>query len=123
MTALAFTVPGQPIPKERPRVVRGRTYTPPRTAAHETKVRAYAIAALGVAKRAGVSWPRDAHYRVTVHFWRQSRQPADIDNLQKSLFDGLNDVCWVDDARIVEVHATKGIDPDEPRTVVRIEVV
>jgi hypothetical protein len=43
----------------------------------------------------------------------------DLDNVIKSLFDGLNLVTWADDAQIVDMTASKWFG-DEPRLCVRI---
>jgi Holliday junction resolvase RusA-like endonuclease len=49
--------------------------------------------------------------------------PEDIDNLEKAVYDALNQIVYVDDRQICEVHARKIIVArgEEPRVEVTIE--
>ena len=50
--------------------------------------------------------------------WKTSR--PDLDNIVKSVSDGLNEVAWKDDAQIYMLQAWKGFS-ENPRTEVEID--
>lgn len=92
-------VPGKPIPKARPRMVRDKegnphTYTPPRTKAYEELI--------------GWSYKGQKRYegpvRIVVTIHEGNGHHADVDNYVKSL-DGLNGVAWLDDKQVVRIEA------------------
>lgn len=97
MTIVAFTVPGLPVPKKRPKVttVNGyaRAYTPKETKEYERDV----------------SWTAKANCKrkfeglvvVTLRFFGVE---ADWDNLAKAVCDGMNGIVYNDDRQIVEAH-------------------
>lgn len=112
-----------PVPKGRPKFskVGGfvRTYTPKKTSDYETQVRE-------AAKQAMTREPLEGPVAVYLYFrlpiprsYTKKRQEAclsgserptkkpDIDNLAKSVLDGLNGVIWHDDSQIVSLHLTK----------------
>jgi crossover junction endodeoxyribonuclease RusA len=117
-----FTVPGRPVPKARPRFgAGGRVFTPASTIAAERAVSSAAWAA----------WPREAAFsarpvEVEAVFryavpssWPKHRRlqalagglamtsGADVDNLAKTVLDGLNGGPIIDDAAVVAVSARK----------------
>ena len=121
MTAgLTFAVPGKPVPKQRPRMTRsGSVYTPAATTRYERLVAKHARAA-GAAPMTG-----PVAVDISVRFpipksWTKARRLAadggphtqrpDIDNLQKSVLDGLNGVAFSDDAQVCSVSAVKTWD-------------
>lgn len=110
----SFTVPGQPIPKGRPRIAPGhsRPFTPPETVAYEKKVRRSAVAA-------GVQ-PLRGMVGIQLRFFRQSRVRVDWDNLAKAITDGINELAYADDAQIHHAAVVKGYDSDNPRCEVRV---
>ena len=112
-----FTVDGPPVPKGRPRIVKGHTYTPPRTKAYE--------AAVGYAALAARTWdaPTDKPVSVVAWFYMPNRRRVDIDNLIKALFDGMQGSLLVDDGQVVDVEAHKFLDRDNPRAEVRVREV
>jgi Holliday junction resolvase RusA-like endonuclease len=105
------TIPMAPRAKGRPRVTRaGRTYTPQTTRDAEAKIAA--------------AWdgPKfDGPVDVTITFAvneimitvrshkteHKSRVRGDIDNLCKTVLDGLNTVAWDDDRQVVVLQASK----------------
>ena len=116
-----FTVYGEPVAKGRPRFTRqGRTYTPKRTHDYESEVKAMAKAAMGSSE------PLETPVSVFVHvtfpvpqsyskkrteaclngFERHTKRP-DLDNIVKSITDGMNEVVYKDDCQITSIHATK----------------
>lgn len=110
-----FSVPGEPVSKERPRVVNGRTYTPTKTTSAEEKV---AWCFLAAAK--GWKVDGDSKFGVDMTFWNKTRHRRDIDNLVKTVLDALNGVCWVDDHQVMEISASKHVESDEPLSVIRV---
>ena len=112
---ITFVVPGNPIPKERPRVVKGHTYTPNRT------LKAEAVIALA-ARLAGAR-PGTNPVKLTARFFRATAQRCDVDNLIKTVLDGLNGIAFADDSQIVMLIAHKGIDRENPRTEIEVSDV
>jgi crossover junction endodeoxyribonuclease RusA len=58
---------------------------------------------------------------VTLRFFRRNRTVCDIDNLCKSILDGLQGVVFKDDNQIDLLHAERDIDKEDPRVEVLIE--
>jgi crossover junction endodeoxyribonuclease RusA len=111
----SFTVHGDPIPKARPRFVKGRTYTDPRSVAAEGLVKATARRG-GVLKMAGP-------LRVRLSYFRRTKRLADLDNLAKLTCDALNGLAWNDDSQIEEMHLLRAHDPLNPRTEIEISTL
>lgn len=88
-----FRVEGKPIPKARPRVTRGHTYTDDRTVTWEAEVAIAAKRAMGntpfIPGRLSVGLTFDG-----------ARKNADIDNLAKAVLDAMNEVVYGDDSQI-----------------------
>ena len=120
---LEFTVPGEPIGKGRPRFVRatGRTYTPERTASYENLVRLMYCQAYPdrrVPIESAVEIIIRAFFRIPESWTKKKKAAAlsgellkttkpDLDNIIKSVCDGLNGVAWTDDAQIHTINASK----------------
>lgn len=125
-----FEIPGKPVPKARPRVVNGHAYTPDKTKAFETLVAAKYKAAGGTVHDGPVSvtiavwyqmpksWPK---YRKTEQKGLPHTSKPDLDNVIKSILDGLNGSAWEDDAQVSKVHAVKHWYDGEPVTIVIVE--
>jgi Holliday junction resolvase RusA-like endonuclease len=100
-----FTVDGEPVPKGRPRLGQGRTYTPKRTTAAEKKVRA-------AFKQAMPGWDPepDLTYGALVEFRTGSGSVVDIDNATKLIMDALNKVFYLDDIQVGDefLHLVRG---------------
>lgn len=104
----------QPIPKARPRLGRGRVFTPRTTELAEHRIRETWARDVG-----SVPLPGPVALHVTVYL----RQPAslakrdratarptkrpDIDNFAKTVLDALNGVAFLDDAQVVILLARK----------------
>jgi len=131
MSTLAFTVPGPPRGKGRPRFARMgnfvRSYTDAATASYENLIALAASEAHRGSPRLDgplrvwllfvLPRPKSAPKRVTM----PATKP-DLDNMAKAVFDGCNQAgVWADDSRVVEVFARK--EYGEPRCEVRIETV
>jgi Holliday junction resolvase RusA-like endonuclease len=131
---VTFSVEGTPIGKARPRVLRsGRAYTPAKSAAYEHQVQLAATLAMrGQSRLTGAvqatlrfdlpvppSWPRPRRAAAITGEIAPTGRP-DIDNLLKSVLDGIRTIVIGDDAAIVEVRATKryGVAPLTVCTIV-----
>ena len=115
----SFTVPGAPVPKARGRTVRPkgqkvRTITPKSTVNFEATVRLVAAAARPA------HWPLRCEYKVEIHAVRAHRGRGDNSNIAKAVEDACNTVLWADDAQIADLHVTRALDVDNPRTEVRV---
>ena len=117
---LAFTVPGTPIAKGRPRAgtVAGRVrmFTPSKTVAYEGLIALAAEKAMdGAAPYLGpVSITVTATFAIPAS-WSKKKQEAalwhtgrpDGDNLLKAVGDGLNGVVWKDDSQVASARIIK----------------
>lgn len=98
---LQVTIPGEPQPKQRPRVVQGgtRTYTPTATVKAEHhigwKVRQ---------KYPGLQVDAESTFSVTVRFYTR-RKLTDCDNCLNLTLDALNKIVWADDRQVTDLHA------------------
>lgn len=127
MDCRIFTVTGAPQGKERPRFTKiGRTYTPSKTAAYESIIRACYLA-----KYKGEPFPKDTALCITImavfqppkstpkkwlarmleHVIRPIKKP-DWDNIGKVVCDSLNGHAWHDDAQITTAHVYKRYGPE-----------
>lgn len=144
VTVLDFVVPGQPVPKARPRFARTRrgvrTYTSARTSVFESKVALFAgtagrwtgyLAPEGVPVRVDVlavfERPRRLSRKKDAPGLLEMAKRPDIDNVVKAVLDGLStagvrvfhDDGQVQVIRAEKVYAEKG---QGPRTVIRVYV-
>jgi crossover junction endodeoxyribonuclease RusA len=112
---LQMTVPGRPVPKARPRMgANGHVYTPAETKAAE--------GAIGWAARSILRGRRPASgpLLVTAVFYVADRRRRDVDNLLKTVMDGLNRIAWDDDSQVVQVSALIVLDRLDPHTEVTV---
>ena len=135
MIRYEFTIPGNPVGKGRPRFTRtGFAYTDKKTASFENLVRLaftdkYPDAtptekaiSLKILSQFSVpqSWPKKRRLAALANMIFKKSKP-DLDNLIKSVSDGLNTVAWKDDSQIYELYARKSYS-DTPQTQVVIQV-
>lgn len=105
-----FEVPGPPVPKGRPRLARnGRTFTPQRTIRYERAVRDAAF------RYRPESWPMRERYSVVIQCFVSDSRRRDLDNVAKSILDGMNGAAWDDDSQVdalvvVRDRSQKGFD-------------
>lgn len=109
-SVIHLTIDLKAVPKARPRFnrVSRQIYTPAKTSAFESHV---SFAASCVCKR-----PLEGAVEVEINFnflkakssklIAHTKRP-DIDNLIKSVLDGLNGVAFIDDAQIIKLIASK----------------
>lgn len=132
---IKFTVPGEPVGKERPRFDprSGRTYTPSKTTQYEktvqdsfyleSKGRFYGEGAIQMKISAFYPIPKSASKikksAMTLGILRPTKKP-DTDNVAKVIADSLNGIAYKDDAAIVEMHVEKWYSTS-PRVEVVIE--
>ena len=121
---MQFHVDGEPVPKGRPKFTSRagfmRTYTPRKTVDYELAVKAAAQAAMGPTDLLETPVGVYLYIRLPIpKSHSKKRREAclsgqekpikkpDIDNLAKSILDGMNGVVWKDDSQIVSLHVTK----------------
>lgn len=99
----------RPIPKQRPRLSKFSVYTPKKTKtfenliAYEWKNKYKGLILKGAVKLDLVFVFKKAKTcKKTLH-----TQRPDIDNLLKSILDGLNKVAFIDDCQVVELNSKK----------------
>jgi len=97
---IRFTVLGRPVPKKRPRLgIRGRRayiYTPQETRAYEELIKL-------ISKRAArkpLTGPLSVKMKVFV-----KKQKGDLDNIIKTILDGMNKAVYIDDSQIRKIDA------------------
>lgn len=127
---VSFTVYGTPVPKERHRTMRrGRrmiSFTPERTVAYEKLVEQKAFHAMSggfgmilTGTPMGAYKLFDVPCGLCMMVYRKMAK-GDLDNLEKSVKDGMNKVVYTDD-RLVKVHHTwMGESKDDPRVDVLV---
>lgn len=119
-----FTIEGIPVPKGRPKFSKiggfVRTYTPKKTSDYETTVQETAKQAMGPTEVLETPLAVYLYFRLPIPksypkkrleaclrgLERPIKKP-DIDNLAKSVLDGLNGIVYRDDGQIVSLHVTK----------------
>ena len=128
--AICFEVPGTPIPKGRPRLGRGHTYTPRRTQEAENVVRSVAQLHEVIPIVGPILMHLDFFIPIPKQWAKAKVQSAmlgtirpttgaDADNLGKMVMDGLQGIAFANDAQVVELICRKWYSV-EPRTVVKI---
>jgi Holliday junction resolvase RusA-like endonuclease len=124
MGEIAFTIPGVPVGKGRPRFARrGKkvvTYTPEETASYENLVKLYASQAMqGRAAIEGAVAVSIGLFVTPPASWSEKKQRSalnggifptskpDLDNCIKGIFDACNEIVWRDDKQAVELSVRK----------------
>ena len=120
MSGFRFTIPGQPRPQRRHRHSAGGGGHRDRvTAAYEQVV---GLAALSAGMRL-----EPGPFRLSVKVWRKSATIYDVDNLLKSVLDGMvrARALWDDSIKYVPAMAIEhvGTDKEDPRCVVTLELI
>lgn len=119
-----YTVYGEPVGKGRPRFARrGKfvsTYTPQKTKSYEDEIRMMAKAAMGASEPLETPVTVAIYIRVGIptSFSKQKRKDAlsgiikptkkpDLDNVAKCFLDSMNEIVYLDDKQVVNLHVTK----------------
>lgn len=86
------------------------------------RTRRYEKLVKGLAKR---TFPEPLAGPVILHadFYCHNRQRRDVDNLLKSIMDGINGVAFADDSQVVSVHASKLLSKSMPRAVITVSAI
>lgn len=107
---LTFTLSIHPVPKGRPRLGKGRVYTPKKTRSFEHSFR---ILAMRYAPRTPLPGP--LHLRCNFLLSKPKSTKAtfpttrpDLDNFLKAVMDAGNDLLWEDDSQIISIKVDKG---------------
>lgn len=116
-----LVIPGQPMAKARPRRgAHGQFYTPKETIDHEESI-------AWEARACGVKLTGDGPVRVRARFFSgriKKQQIPDLDNLLKALLDGLQKgELFHDDSQVIEIHALRFDNQENPRTEVTVELI
>lgn len=112
-----FTIPGKPVPQERPYVTRHGAFDRPKSAAAKRTVR---LIAQGARSKARFTASK-GDFGVSCMFYG-AHGGADIDNLLKLILDALKGVFWEDDRQVTSVSAMKiKSEKGKERTDVMIE--
>lgn len=121
---LVFCVYGNPVPKGRPRFAkRGnfvQTYTPEKTKNYESEVAMMAKAAMGASEALEgaleafiyVTYAVPASYskkrsEACLSGLEKHTKKPDLDNVVKSVVDGMDKIVFLNDSQITSIHATK----------------
>ena len=124
MIQIMFTVYGNPVAKGRPRFAkRGnfvQTYTPEKTKTYETEVAMMASAAMGASEALEgaleafiyVTYAVPASYskkrsEACLSGLEKHTKKPDLDNVVKSVVDGMDKIVFLNDSQITSIHATK----------------
>lgn len=106
------------IPASRPKFGRGRAYMPKRNQDFRRVVQT--AARLAMKNREPLDGEICAVVKVYRKWKRTARQSGDLDNLVKSLWDGLNGIVFRDDSQICRCTAEKFQDKERPRAEIEI---
>ena len=126
---------GEPVAKERARVVNGRAFTPKRTKAYEEQV------AWEYKKQKGKFYDKEpVRVKIELYFTPPKKTSKreltkiatgqvvytgkkDIDNIAKSILDGLNGVAYIDDRQVVELKISKQYTLEKTRAEIELQEV
>lgn len=124
MSLVSFVIPGQPVGKQRPKIVKiggfSRMATPQKTVSYEGLVAHTAQAAMAgrpmfesavavqllIGCQVPASWSAKKQRQALLDEVLPTTKP-DIDNVVKAVFDGLNAVLWRDDVLVVDCRVRK----------------
>ena len=123
MMQITFKVDGTPHPKGRPRFSRAgrfvKTYTDAKTKTYEELVAFSAKRAMGASEPLKTDLEAFIYFSIPIpKSYSKKRTEAclsglerpmknDLDNLCKSVLDGMNKIVYKDDCQIVSLHCTK----------------
>ena len=119
-----YIVYGEPVGKGRPRFARRgnfvSTYTPQKTKSYEDEIRMMAKGAMGSSEPLDTPVTVAIYIRVGIpaSFSKQKRKDAlenivkptkkpDLDNIAKCFLDAMNDIIYLDDKQVTNLHVTK----------------
>lgn len=112
---IKIVVPGRPVPKARPRLgKRGNVYTPTRTKQYEELV--------AWKTKEVIKEPFTGNIAVYIKVYVKNNVFPDLDNIAKSILDGMNKVAYHDDKQVscLVIQRIKG---QEEKVEVELEEV
>lgn len=124
MQEISFVVPGSPVPWQRMGRTRTkrldgkgvRTFKARKVVKYQDVFMQAATAEiLRWRMQARVVWRGDGDFSVALRFYRGTRHRVDVDNLAKTCLDAMSGSVYDDDWQVVELHAYKEIDTEQPR--------
>ena len=110
MTELRFTLPEPPSANRYWRHGRVRTYIAKEALAYREAVRWAYLSSQGHGR---LTFPKGP-VRIALR-WYRVRKTGDLDNRIKQALDALRGVAYLDDAQVVEIHASRHDDKACPR--------
>ena len=132
---IKLTIPGKPLGKQRPRVMRnGHTYTPDKTVNYETLVKQLYIEKYFQKQLSGPIKATITAYMYIPKSESKKRKKKmlaneilpckmpDWDNIGKIITDALNGLAYEDDKQIVDARVVK-VYGDQPRVEVELEEI
>ncbi len=119
MRHFTAVIPGQPLPKGRPRIAGKRVMrTPKRTREYEKHAKTWLQ---HEAMKQGITEPFEGKVVLKAVFYRRTKTRVDIDNLQKALQDAVTKAgIWKDDSQVKRFHGDVEYDKSYPRTELSI---
>jgi len=111
---IKLTIPGRPVPKGRPRVVRGRAYTPAKTKQAEEKIAWCAL-------EKGIKPYKTGYVKVVCEFYFKGKGHGDLDNLLKLVCDSGNGIFYKDDRQIIWLRGAIFLHQEEEKTEIFID--
>ena|ERR1700722_6975990 len=134
MNIIKIWIPGKPVPKARPRLSKYGIYTPKSTTDYEIWVANHVHKAI-IERYEQKNFPLYCGVKLVIIFYFQVKKKEDkefvcedfphivrpdIDNLEKSIMDGLNRGILKDDCQVHEVHKKKRFTIREPGVLLEI---
>lgn len=132
---IELTIPGKPLGKQRPRVLKkGITYTPAKTLNYETLVKQLYITQHFQKQLSGpIRAEIKAYFQIPESASKKKKElmragvirpetRPDWDNIGKIITDALNNLAYKDDKQIVEATVKKFYS-DEPRVEIELEEI
>lgn len=128
---MGFEILGIPVAKARPRIGRGRAYTPRKTKDHE-QLLSWEI--LSQFKKQWEDGPLSVALWVEIVFYLPTPKKKkydypqtrpDLDNYVKTVMDAMNGIVYEDDSQVVKIVAEKVFTTPAygpPRTIIKIGV-
>jgi len=118
---LKFTIPGRPVPQERPRVTRYGAYDPTKSRKAKRVVAQYGLAELRRMRHDGFGPDYAGAVDMRIRFYGASPL-ADLDNLYKLVTDALQGVLYKSDAQIQSGEMQKfACIASEARTEIEVQ--
>lgn len=122
INSFSFIMPGAPVGKERPRKGKHGFYTPKKTKDYESLIGWCAEESLYKKKISDPvqPWLMDQDYAVEIYISLENhKKKPDIDNVLKSILDGMNNVVYYDDKQVTKVY----VEYIKPSNINQVNVV